>query len=698
MNGNILEKQYKDHTLENAVTDLKNLPLNTKSVHMQPIRNMKVTIQVIDEDNDSVIETIEGKATDGSIKMDSTSLIRRTGSITLSVDPDLFPSPDSLMWFGNYLRVYVGIKDLTSRGEYINFLLGTFWIDSGDYSIDSSSSTITIALSDKMTKFDETQLEYPMKIPVNTPISDAIRLVMESAGETEFSEIQQPNTNMVVPYDLEFAVGDNLTTVIESLRDMYMDFYCGYNIMGEFEFKQITVQKADDVAEPKWRFDSTENDRADLTVSFSESYNLKAIRNHIVVYGSMNERTGITPYGEVRLTDSKSPFNVDAIGNRKTILVDSTYGLDEQCVSRARYEIYKTSNFNESANISSIPIYILDANDILEVTHPHTNQVSRYMLDSFDLGLGVESTMNITAHKLYYVGLEYGEEMIPIIEDFIKGINNYGWISLAEERISSCYNMMGAGTSQLSIRFVQNILGGEQASVTSYASTKNQTLQIDMADFADLMPGDENGDSGRSKGDYADRVIGHEMFHAVMNDYLGHDMAIEIPIWAKEGFAELLHGAKERYLSVYSGMSSSDKKSALVSLARNILGGVWTGTSEEYVAAYLSAIAIYRLSNSSQWTNMFIRLKNQSNLSINFLLKLLPIAETNEDVLNKIVSEIESMTKVWTMLNDINDLDTGSIGGYHFMNLYNSRLTAESVFNNANAVTDSLGFVLRIEK
>ena len=698
VNSPILQKQYKDHTVENAVTDLKNLPLNATSVHLQPIRNIAVTIQVIDESDGRVIETITGKASGGSIKMNSSSLIRRTGSLTLSVDPDLFPKANSLMWFGNIVRVYVGIKDMSQSNSTVNFLLGTFWIDEGSYSIDSSKSEISIVLSDKMTKYDETQLEYAMKIPVDTPISDAMRLVMENIGETDFGDMIQPELGMVVPYTLEYGVGDEVTTIITALRDMYMDCYCGYDVMGRFEFKQMKVQRADEVSEPKWRFDSTANDRADLTVSFKESYNLKAVKNHIIVYGGTSEKTGLTPSGEVRITDAKSPFNVDAIGDRKKVVIESKYVNGDQCMAKARYEIWKSSNFQEVANITCVPIYMLDSNDIIEITHPETKEVARYMVDSFDLNLDVSSEMSISAHKLYYIGLEYGAEMIPIVQNFIKGINNWGWISLAEERIKDCYNMIGSGKNQLTVRFVDGELGGEQASVTSYATSKTQTMQIDIRDFEGLIDTSESGDNGRSAGDYADRVIGHEMFHAVMNDYLGHDKAIEIPVWFKESWAEFLHGGRNRLKSVHQNISQQEKRTMITNTANAIMGGTWTSTSEAYVSAYVIAIAIYRLCTYDRWINLFINLRNQSNLSINFLLKLLPIAETNDMVKDIIMQEINSMEDVWTMLFDDTDVDTGSVGGYHFMNIYNTRLNDENVFNNANATVDSIGFKLKIEK
>lgn len=695
----ILQKQYKDHTVPNAVTSLKeeDLPLNARATHMQPIRNLAVTIQILDEEDEHVIETITGKATGGSISLDSTSIVRRSGSLTLSVDKDLFPAPDSLIWFGKIVRVYAGLKDLSQFDTTYNFLLGTFWIDEGDYSIDQDGAEISINLRDKMSKYEGEQLQYAMKIPVDVPIVDAMKMVMENIGETSFGEMIQADANMVVPYTLEYGVGEDVTTIITALRDMYMDWYCGYDVMGNFEFKQIVVQRQDDVAEPKWRFDSTANDRADLTLSFSEGYNFKNIKNHIIVYGGTNDRTGITPMGEVRITDPASPFNVDAIGDKRRIVTEDKYVTDDQCTAKARFEVWKTSNFQEKADITTVPIYILDANDILEITHPETKQVSRYMLDSFSIGLDVSATMSISAHKLYYVGLEYGAKMIPVVENFVKGINNWGWLSLAEERIKSVYNMIGSG-NQLTVRFTEGDLGGTQASVTSYATTKNQTLLIDIIDFENLDPKDENGANGRSNGDYADRVLGHEMFHAVMNDYLGHDMAIEIPEWFKEGMGEFLHGAHERFTSVYTNKTNADKKVALINNAKTLLDGLWTGSSEEYVASYLIAIAIYRLSSDSQWKNLFIRLKSQPNVSLNFLLKLLPIAETNDGVKTKIINELNNMTSVWSMLFNKNETDTGSIGGYYFMNLYGVKLNAEDVFNNANTMTDSIGFSLKFDK
>lgn len=696
----LLEKQYKDHTVPNAVDDisLSKLPDNAMTVHQQRIRNMSITIQIIDEKTDKVLETISGMTESGSVKVDSGSLIRRTADLTLQVEPEFFPKRDSLIWFNKVIKIYAGIEDLSRYGSVTNFLLGTFWVDEVDLTINENSR-ISVSVSDKMTKYDEAKIENPIKIEPNTPIDEAIKLVMENLGESHFGRFDKVEDGEVVPYTLEYKAGDSAMDIITALRDMYMDYVCGYNLKGEFEFRKIQNQKEEYIEDSKWRFDDSAKDGMDLTIEYRETYNLKNIKNRIVVIGGTSEKTGLTPSGEARVTDPKSPFNIYAIGKRTEVLTESKYVTEEQCISKAKFETWKRSNFQEKCTITCPPLYLLDAFDIIDVTNPVTREVSRYMIDSMDFGLSYDSTMSITAHKLYYVSLEYGEEQLPLVNAIINGIYNKGWISLAEERIRDCYNIMGKGTATLTIRFQDNDIGGAQASVISYPTTDNQTMLIDLADFKDLIIDDENGASIKgSKGDYLDRVIGHETFHVVTNDYFGHDTIVQMPIWFKEGFSEFIHGAKERFTYAFMDLSRENKKSTLIGLAEKQLNGEWGGTSEDYVAAYLLAIAIYRLSDREHWRNLFPRLKKQQNVGINFTQKLLPIAKTTDEVNARIIKELNDMNDVWNWLFNPNDIDTGSVGGIHFMNLYNMPLTAETVFNNANAIDKSIGFLIKIEK
>lgn len=110
----------------------------------------------------------------------------------------------------------------------------------------------------------------------------------------------------------------------------------------------------------------------------------------------------------------------------------------------------------------------------------------------------------------------------------------------------------------------------------------NITLQIDKADFTDVtVPGD-----GGYAGAFAyDRIIAHEMVHAVMDNQV--DMSI-LSDWFKEGAAELIHGADERVIGDYA-TATTDGVDATDFGADGINLSVWASTSAHYSKAYLAA-------------------------------------------------------------------------------------------------------------
>lgn len=693
------QKPEYNEALPNIVTGLEDeLSARAASVMRQPIRNIQTTVQVLNDDG-SIYDTITGRATGGTINYNATSLTRRTGTLRMVVEDRYLPSNTGAVWFDKRFRVYQGIVDLSQYPrEAVNFLLGTFWVDESSVNIDENTSAITLTLSDKMTKWEDSGLENELKIEHGTPMSEAMRGIMELVGETDFGYMYTSDTKEVMPYDYKKEIGTSITDIITDFRDMYMDFICGYNTMGQFEYRKIEMQKKDDTRKVKWEFDSVNLDRADLALSFSEAYNLKDVKNRVIVAGSTSTKTGYTPKGSVKITDADNIFNVDAIGMRTKVIKNSDLTNDLQCIAQARYEIWKSAHFQEKVSIDVIPVYAIQPNDLITVTNPVTKKTYRYMVDNVSVDLDVDGRMSIDAHKLYYVGLDYGTADMPIVAAIKNGIEKLGWLSLGEQRIKDCYGISGDGKNTLVIRFVSNGVGGEQASTTAYLTSRRQTLGLDIKDFEKLNLKDENGDVGRSAGDYADRILGHEMFHAVCSDFYGAPKTIDMPVWFKEGFAELLHGGKERYQSVVGFRSNEEKKKFFIDKASQELNGYWGSSSEDYVAAYLIACAMYYLSGSKQeFQKIFQRLEVENNVNLNFLYKALPLSENAGTIYDKVIEEMYNMP-IWQYLNDPNDPDTCSIGGIHMMNIYNMPLSAADVFNNQMATTASLGFQLRYDE
>lgn len=703
-----LISQYKDHTVKNPVNSLRaeDLPFNAYNVHTQQIRRLSITIQILDEKTKKVVETIHGRTEDGNISVNAESLIRRDASLKLSINESLFPKPGSLLWFGNICKVYIGIDDNSRPNNMVNFLAGTFWIEEAGYSLDSDGHYIDLKLKDKMMKWEDRQLEYALKIEVDTPIHVAIRALMEHVGEVDFGVIDESREGEVVPYTIEYGVGDDLLDIITELRDMYMDYVVGYDVAGGFEFRRIETQKEEYVEEPKWEFD-TEHDTLKTLIEYDESYNFRNIRNRVVVYGGTSDVTGITPSSEVRVTDSKSPFNINAIGEMTEVIIEDRYVLNEQCNARAKYEVYKRSNFQEEVKITTVPIYLLDVFDVVNVVHPFTKVESQYLIDSINIGLKVDSRMTISAHKLYYVSVEYGEEDVPLVNYIINGMETYGWIRLAEGLILNSFGIQASGDASLNVTFISHTEGGFQASVTSYPTTRNQSLEIDLADYQevdfDSKLGSYIAGSNKNVGDSLSRVLAHEMFHAVMNDYLGHDKSLQTPVWFKEGLAELLHGGHARFDMDFRALSDDNKKQEIIKVADWLLENNFDGSSSNYTASYMIAWAIYRIAKrNTMWSNMFHRLRNENNLSFNFLVKMLPISDNVNSIKTAIIDEMSNnMDDIWTYLSQTptDNTDTGSVLGVLGENYYGVPLTNETIINVSDYDgNSSIGFNLRFIK
>lgn len=117
-----------------------------------------------------------------------------------------------------------------------------------------------------------------------------------------------------------------------------------------------------------------------------------------------------------------------------------------------------------------------------------------------------------------------------------------GWLRNAEQMIIDRFGLTGVG-SQLDIGYVEDSGNGFVAWVenTYSGSTReasSQKLYIDLSDFTPVT--DQDGGSGPV---YNDRIIAHEMVHAVMAVTMN---GLDINTWYHEGSAELIHGGDER--------------------------------------------------------------------------------------------------------------------------------------------------------
>ncbi|MFJ8247278.1 DUF5048 domain-containing protein [Peribacillus asahii] len=665
------------------------------TLHMQAIRRLYITVEVLDRD-DQTIEVLNGVSTSGNVSISGTSLIRRAGSLTFVLFDYLLPRQENVLWMTNKIRVYAGIDDLRSQDAVTtHFCLGTFFISEPNVAISNDSRTITINLEDKMAMWGEEQFENKLIIEPDTPVHIAIQSVLSVMGETQFGYIQ--DSTETVPYQIEFAQGSSVLDALNKLVDLYMDWEAYYNTEGFFVYQKMTMKHDREMA-PQWVYD----EHSPLLISFNEAYTYKGVKNRVIVFGAMNEKTGLTPRSQADLLPELK-LGANNIGIKKKVFVESSYTKKEQCASKAKFELWKASTLQEKVTITSLPIYFLDANDIIEVWNPADREYYRYSIDSISYGLGVSDTMQITASRVYYddVLMDVYDEKIDYIIDMI---TNKGWLSIPEKRIKEYYGLEGDG-APLVINFEYNQVAGTTAYVTGYLGTNYQTLTIDLVDLG-FGIGDSGDNALPSKGDYTDRIIGHEMLHAVMNNQFGMDKIQNMPDWFLEGCAEFLHGADERLkLSIMEdGVVTDSKASQMVNRCVSMLrDNTWSGASDDYSAGYVIMKYIdKKILFGLDMKSIMIAIKNSSSDGLTAMKEAI-VANTvfysfDELIVDFQENGVQFLQEEITLNPYVDEEDTGSVAGNDHRGAF--PLNAEMVFDNSTAVAGliSTGFTVEFER
>lgn len=164
-----------------------------------------------------------------------------------------------------------------------------------------------------------------------------------------------------------------------------------------------------------------------------------------------------------------------------------------------------------------------------------------------------------------------------------------GWLTAAEDLIREQFGIEASGQSiRIELTSFTDGKGGTLARVTASIGTtgtgSNITLQIDMSDFVPANP-----PNGGSAPVFNDRILAHEMTHAIMfaTMNVGH-MASNHQEFFLEGVAELIHGGDERLYSDLAGLGGGNPAAGIDDVMAMVDDWAvsWDGSSEAYSAAY----------------------------------------------------------------------------------------------------------------
>ncbi|KEH88343.1 hypothetical protein Z965_04930 [Clostridium novyi A str. BKT29909] len=201
----------------------------------------------------------------------------------------------------------------------------------------------------------------------------------------------------------------------------------------------------------------------------------------------------------------------------------------------------------------------------------------------------IGNTTEFNTVKLLNSGVN-SEVKSKVEENVIKGLKS-GWLENSVKNIKDAYGIEPTGSNNLKVTMSYDGTYGTLAFVGG--RTGELELHIDLSDFE---KGDgESGNNIHGKL-YNDRIIQHEMTHAVMDDALGIDKMNDLhnhnKVWFIEGTAEAMAGADERVKKVIgnpgqTGIDSGKLKSLTARADALLNGASWNGSDEDYAAGYL---------------------------------------------------------------------------------------------------------------
>ena len=111
------------------------------------------------------------------------------------------------------------------------------------------------------------------------------------------------------------------------------------------------------------------------------------------------------PRAEVKEENPESPFYVNgSVGNIRIVLSGGDYdniSTSELARERAQYELYTRCRLNDNVSLTTLPIYWLDVNWLIDITLPTENTVKRFITKEITISSGVTATASIQLMSYY---------------------------------------------------------------------------------------------------------------------------------------------------------------------------------------------------------------------------------------------------------------------------------------------------------
>lgn len=360
------------------------------------VRKSIVKIELLRTD-ESPLYTIDLSElrTDGSLNVNKKNGLRRSVSFTLdNTTKKFFPSLDSNIWVNQKIKLYMG---LLINGEEYLLPQGVFVLDDPTVTSDGA---VQISAVDKWSKLDGSLggfLSNIIIINAGTNLRTALKTIMSLTGDVKDIIVDNSLATLTLPYQLIHEEGSTYGSIIEELA-LAFSANCYYNEDGALVFEKDV---SDATKGSIWTFTS-ENSETNYQGG-NTSHKFSNAFNYCLVLG--DNINGAIARGVAQNNDLLSPTSIPNIGLKPMPPInDNIISTSPLAVERAKYELKRATVVLTESSISSVPLYHLDVDRVVEIYDDYLNfNGKRSVIDSYtiplnnaSMSLGLVDTFEIT--------------------------------------------------------------------------------------------------------------------------------------------------------------------------------------------------------------------------------------------------------------------------------------------------------------
>ncbi len=360
----------------------------------------------------------------GELRVSLQNGLRRNAEITLSNLDSSFDYAINRLWFGQQIRLSMGLK--LSDGTDFYLPQGVFYINTPTHIFSPYQKTATLPLVDKWAYLDGSlfgNLEGIYRINAGTDIFEAVNSVLSlskytfeqdencmnridatvpvfttyydgktykasDSDGTVLSDIKVRET----PYTLTTSSDGSFADVLLKLNDMLVGII-GYDCTGALRIEPSQDDITDYNKPVLWNF-SPKNSNL---ITISESTKNEEIYNDIIVVGE--GLSGSEVWGRASNYDPSSDTNINIIGKHIKRISSAEYWNTEQCVNLAKWHLKRKTVLQKSITIESSQLFHLIENRLISVTRTDKSNTptEKHLIQSFTLPISQAGSMTINA-------------------------------------------------------------------------------------------------------------------------------------------------------------------------------------------------------------------------------------------------------------------------------------------------------------